>query len=162
MSEDVLSVIPTDPHWQPGREAGERAAALVTRLSAHHGAAADDLDADEDPRIDVDWYPIPTAVDCGGNLHRIGCPHCGAPIDREWYADLVEHHPHGFPTLAVTVPCCAAGTSLDALDYDWPCGFARFEIAVWNPGRLIRFGDDELSAVAETLGHPVRQIRAHI
>ncbi|XUL90522.1 hypothetical protein ACQ86D_31050 [Streptomyces galilaeus] len=62
----------------------------------------------------------------------------------------------------MTAPCCSAATSLDALDYDWPCGFARFEIAVWNPGRLIRFGDDELSAVAEALGHPVRQIRAHI
>ncbi|WP_329256065.1 hypothetical protein OG223_32140 [Streptomyces sp. NBC_01478] len=162
MSDDVLSVIPTDPHWQPGPEAGERAAALVTRLVSDGRAFADDPDADDDPEIDVDWYAIPTMVDCGGNLERIGCPHCGASIDRQWYADLVEHHPDGFPTLAVTAPCCAAATSLDALDHDWPCGFARFEIAVWNPGRVIWFGDDELSAVAEALGHPVRQVRAHI
>jgi hypothetical protein len=162
MSEDVLSVIPTDPHWQPGRAAGERAAALVTRLSSDLQAPADGLDADVDPRIDVDWYATPTVVDRGGNLERTGCPHCGAPIDREWYADLVERHADGFPTLAVTVPCRAGATSLDALDYDWPCGFARFESAVWNPGRVLWFGDDELSAVAEARGHPVRQIRAHI
>ncbi|MEV5348023.1 hypothetical protein ACIG54_35730 [Streptomyces achromogenes] len=32
-------------------------------------------------------------------------------------------------------PFCVATTSLDALDYDWPCDFARFESAIWNPGR---------------------------
>ncbi|MFF2511501.1 hypothetical protein [Streptomyces sp. NPDC058086] len=44
---------------------------------------------------------------------------------------------------------------------DWPCGFARFEIAVWNPARLW-FSDEELTVLGDALGHPVRQIRAHI
>ncbi|MFF3420587.1 hypothetical protein ACFYW9_38905 [Streptomyces sp. NPDC002698] len=47
------------------------------------------------------------------------------------------------------------------LDYDWPCGFARFEIAVRNPERLW-FSEDELTALGDRLGHPVKQIRAHI
>jgi hypothetical protein len=61
----------------------------------------------------------------------------------------------------MVVPCCGVATSQDALDYDWPCGFARFEIAVWNPERA-SFSDEELTAIGNTLGHPVRHIRAHI
>lgn len=58
-------------------------------------------------------------------------------------------------------PCCAGATTLDALRYEWPCGFARFEIAVWNPERLW-FDDAELASVADALGHPVKQVRAHV
>jgi hypothetical protein len=47
------------------------------------------------------------------------------------------------------------------LDYDWPCGFARFEVAAWNPSRDW-FTDDELALFADALGHDVRQIMAHI
>ncbi|MDH6517151.1 hypothetical protein M2164_003601 [Streptomyces sp. SAI-208] len=155
MSDTVYSVIPTDPHWQPDRDAGDRATALVTRL-------APEADSGFDTEIDADWYDTVTAVDCGENLMKIGCPACGAAIDPEWYRDLIEAHADdGFATLAVMVPCCGAGTSLDALDYDWPCGFARFEIAVWNADRG-PFDERELSAIGEVLGHPVRQIRARI
>ncbi|MFI5689062.1 hypothetical protein [Streptomyces sp. NPDC051636] len=154
MSDDVLSVIPTDPHWQPERAAGERAAALVTEPAPGH---PDGVDAE----TDVDWYDTLTVVDCGQNLRRIGCPHCGSEIDRAWYEDLVEDHPEGFSALTFPVPCCATATSLNTLDYDWPCGFARFEIAVRNPERDW-FTDEELTAVADVLGHPVRQTRAHI
>lgn len=85
-----------------------------------------------------------------------------ASIDTQWWGDLLEAHcKDGFETLAVEVPCCGAATSLDALDYDWPCGFARFEIAVWNPERLW-FSEEELTTLGDALGHPVRQIRAHI
>ncbi|MFF4653051.1 hypothetical protein [Streptomyces sp. NPDC001380] len=155
MSDDVLSVIPTDPWWQPDRAAAERTAALVADL-------AFGLPGDMEAEIDTTWYEAPTVVDCGANLERIGCPRCTAPIDTEWWADLLESHSgDGFPTLAVEVPCCGAATSLDALDYDWPCGFARFEIAVWNPERDW-FSNEDLAAVAGTLGHPVKQVRAHI
>ncbi|MER5909840.1 hypothetical protein ABT124_04870, partial [Streptomyces sp. NPDC001982] len=153
-SDDILSVIPADPHWQPDRTAAERAAALVRELAP---GWPDGIPAE----TDVDWYDLPDAIDCGANLERIGCPHCGATIDRDWYRDPVEGHPDGFPTLAVHVPCCGTATSLDALDYEWPCGFARFEIAVWNPGRG-PLTDHELAAVAQALGSPVRQILAHI
>lgn len=74
---------------------------------------------------------------------------------------LEAHCADGFATLAVTVPCCGAATPLDVLDCHWPCGFARFEIAIWNPERTWFDGDD-LTAIADALGHPVKQIRAHI
>jgi hypothetical protein len=154
MSDDVLSVIPTDPHWQPERPAADRATALVTALTGGLGA-------DTDVEIDVDWYDVPSVVDSAQNLGRIGCPHCRGAIDLAWWRDLVEEYEDGFPDLSVTVPCCGATTSLDTLDFDRPCGFARFEIAAWNP-ELSWLTEDQLTAVGQALGHPVRQIRAHI
>lgn len=73
MSDDVLSVIPTDPYWRPGKEAAGRAAAL-----------ADSLCPADDTEVDVRWTDSPVFVDCGQNLARIGCPACGASVDTEW------------------------------------------------------------------------------
>ncbi|MFE2165417.1 hypothetical protein ACFXB3_10130 [Streptomyces sp. NPDC059447] len=155
MSEDVLSIIPSDPQWQPDHDAVDHVIALVEELTP---GVADGVDVE----IDVTWHDVVTAVDCGGNLERIGCPLCQATIDKEWWGDLLEAHcDDGFNTLAIEVPCCGGSTTLDVLDYDWPCGFARFEIAIWNPERLW-FSEGELTALADRLGHPVKQIRAHI
>ncbi|MGW4890880.1 hypothetical protein ACWEQL_01220 [Kitasatospora sp. NPDC004240] len=155
MSDDVLSVIPTDPRWQPDRAVADRVVALVAELVPEDTGGVE-------PEIEVGWHDAVTVVDCGDNLERIGCPLCGASIDTGWWADLVEEHcEDGFATLDVTAPCCGGATTLDALDFAWPCGFARFEIAVWNPERPW-FDDEDLAALAEALGHPVRQIRAHI
>ncbi|KJS56216.1 hypothetical protein VM98_08590 [Streptomyces rubellomurinus subsp. indigoferus] len=152
MSDDVLSVIPTDPYWQPDAAAAERALALVAEL----------IGEDDDAELEVSRHDRPAAVDCGENLVSIGCPHCGGPVDPQWWRDLLEAHAEdGFATLAATVPCCGAATTLDALDYDRPCGFARFEIEVWNPS-CRWFTEAQLAAVAAELGHPVRQIRAHL
>ncbi|MFE2642729.1 hypothetical protein ACFXDO_09165 [Streptomyces nigra] len=85
---------------------------------------------------------------------------CGASIDTEWWGDLLEAHcDDGFATLAVVVPRCRTATSLDALDYDWPCGFTRFEIAIWNPARAW-FSDEELTAIGD-VSDIQRQVRAH-
>ncbi len=155
MSDDILSVIPSAPTWQPDRAVGDRAAAIVEELAP---GVPDGVEVE----IEVTWYDSITAVPCGENLEKIGCPHCGASIDTEWWTDLVDTHAEdGFASLAVEVPCCGAATSLDALEYDWPCGFARFEIAVWNPERSW-FSEEELDAIGAALGHPVRQVRAHI
>ncbi|MFJ4320881.1 hypothetical protein ACIP46_37225 [Streptomyces lavendulae] len=155
MSDDVLSIIPSDPQWQPDPAAVDRAVSLLEELAP---GAADGVDVE----IDVTWHDVVTVVDCGGSLEGIGCPLCQGSIDTEWWGDLIEAHcEDGFATLATEVPCCGGATALDALEYDWPCGFARFEIAIWNPGRLW-FSEEELTEPAERLGHPVKQIRAHI
>jgi hypothetical protein len=153
MSDDVLSIIPTEPHWQPDQAGGRRAAGLVARLVPDDGGI--------DAHIDVTWHDSLTLVDCAQNLETITCPLCDERIDLEWWADLLdEHEDEGFATLLINTPCCGHETTLDALHYDWPCGLANFEIAIRNPERAW-LSNDELSAVADTLGHPVRQIRAH-
>jgi hypothetical protein len=58
------------------------------------------------------------------------------------------------------MPCCAAATTLNHLDYDWPAGFARFVLSAHHPDRGW-LDAQELADVADALGHPVRQILAH-
>ncbi|MET9482066.1 hypothetical protein [Streptomyces sp. NPDC006638] len=155
MSDDILSVIPTDPYWQPDPAAATRTAAMVENLVS---GPPDASEVD----IDVTWHEMPAFVDCGQNLERIGCPRCGAEIDTEWWGDFMdEHDGDGFTSLAVELPCCRTVTTLDTLEYEWPCGFARFEIAIWNPERA-RFSDEELTTLAAALGHPVKQVWAHV
>ena len=148
-----LSIIPTDPNWQPDRLSGNRALAIVTALAP---GAPDGVEVD----IDMTWHDTVAVDDCGANLERITCPHCGGSLYTDWWSDLLEEHAESeFTTLVAEVACCGTATSLDALDYDWPCGFARFEIAVWNP-ECHRFSAEDLTALGGILGHPVRQIRA--
>ncbi|MEW1640196.1 hypothetical protein AB0469_39820 [Streptomyces sp. NPDC093801] len=155
MSDDVLSIIPSDPWWQPDHDAADRVIALVEELTP---GLADGVGVE----IDVRWHDVVTFVDCGVNLEGIGSPLCQASIGTEWWGDLLGSDcDGGFTTLATEVPCCGGSTTLDALEYDWPCGFARFEIAIWNPERHW-FSEDELTALADRLGHQVKQIRAHI
>lgn len=65
MSDDVLSIIPTDPGWQPGQAAADRALVLVERLTP---GVTDGADVE----IDMTWHDAVSAVDCGANLERIG------------------------------------------------------------------------------------------
>jgi hypothetical protein len=155
MSDNVLSVIPADPRWQPEPSRAEQARDLIETLLP--------VDPDAvDPEIRISWHQAITVIDCGANLERITCPHCGTDIDTGWWGDLLEErYEAGFDDLSVVLPCCGRGTSLTDLTYDWPCGFARFEIEIWNPGRDW-FTDAELAAVAKVIGHPVRQVMAHI
>ncbi|MEV4162038.1 hypothetical protein [Nonomuraea dietziae] len=68
MSDDVLSVIPTDPHWQPGKAAADRAASIVADLAPGTPGGVD-------AEIDVTWHDRLTAVDCGQNLERSTRPY---------------------------------------------------------------------------------------
>ncbi|WP_234334167.1 hypothetical protein [Streptomyces sp. NRRL B-1347] len=114
MSDDKLSVIPSNPHWQPGQDAADRAAAVLTEFATGSGDTGE---------VEVMWYDTATFVDCGANLDRIECPRCDAPLDIGWWADRMgTHGESGFADLTVTVPCCGAHTSLNVLNYDWPCG----------------------------------------
>ncbi|MCE7003334.1 hypothetical protein LWC34_10920 [Kibdelosporangium philippinense] len=153
MSANILSVIPTEPRWQPDKPAAERAIALAERFFAD----------DDRAEIEACWYSPIMAITSGENLVRITCPSCDGDIDFWWYNDLLERKHAGFDTLAVTVPCCGMATTLDALHYDWPCGYARFQIECMIGGsEREEFTTEEMAEFAAALGHPVRQIRAHI
>lgn len=155
MSDDTLSVIPADPYWQPDQAQAERA---VSAVAAHLPGGRDGLELE----IEVQLYKKAHLVDCGSNLSRISCPHCGKQIDTTWWRDVLEERfEDGLDDLSVMLPCCGRPGLLNELDYDWPCGFARFEIEICNPNRDW-FTEEELSDIAEALGHPVRQIMARV
>jgi hypothetical protein len=62
-------------------------------------------------------------------------------------------------SLTATVPCCGAVLSLADLDYDWPAGFSRFRITLWNPEHELT--DEHLATLSMTLGHELCLIHAH-
>lgn len=154
MSDFIISLIPTDPRWQPDTAAAADAAAFVRRAFA---------DPDGMLEVSVEFHDRITAIDAGENLERIACPRCGGDVPLDWYGDLLEEAEGAFDSLDTVVPCCGAVIGLDTLRYHWPCGFARFEIAVLNPTRAhYEFTPTEQQVVADLLGHPVRQVVAHI
>ncbi len=69
MSDNVLSVIPADPDWQPTAEAADAAMAVLRRL-------APQLDGFVTTEYRTTWHERVVAVDCGANLERIECPAC--------------------------------------------------------------------------------------
>ncbi|MGW3738972.1 hypothetical protein [Streptomyces sp. NPDC005148] len=154
MSDNYLTVIPNDPYWRPSKAAADRAAAVLSEM----------LPDDDDARhgLEAKWHDRVEAVDCGANLEKITCPHCGAECTSGWWGETVsERYNEGFSTLMVTVPCCDAETSLNELVYDWPMGFAQFRIEVLYPNRGW-LTDEEMALLANALGHPLRQILIHI
>ncbi|MCX5559747.1 hypothetical protein [Streptomyces sp. NBC_00038] len=153
MSGNFLTVIPTDPYWQPSRDVADRAAAVLSGMlpddDAHRG-------------LEAKWHDSVEVVYCGANLEKISCPHCGADLASAWWGEAVsERYDEGFSTLMVVVPCCDAEASLNELVYDWPMGFAQFRIEVLYPNRAW-LTDEELATLADALGHPLRQILIHI
>ncbi|MEV6785756.1 hypothetical protein [Streptomyces sp. NPDC051098] len=153
MSDNYLTVIPTDPYWRPGRDPADRATAALSRMLP-----------DDDARrgLEAKWHDSVEVVDCGANLERISCRHCGGEFASGWWGETVSKcYDEGFSTLVVTVPCCGVETSLNELVYDWPMGFAQFRIEVLYPNRAW-LTDEELATLTDALGHPLRQILIHI
>src|SRR2546423_660429 len=119
MSDNILSIIPADPGWQPTSEAADAAMAVLRRLVPQ-------LDGFVTTEYRTTWHERVAAVDCGANLERIECPACQNGIDVEWWADLLaERFGIGFTNLAVTVPGCGAEVSLHDLRHDCPFAGGR-------------------------------------
>lgn len=154
VSSDVLTVFPTNPYWQPGRADGARAAALAVELAP---VSPRMVPVPTEPR----WHARVVFVDCGSNLEAVCCRRCRASLELTWWAEAVDAGAvDGFEDLEVPMPCCEATLSLNDLDYRWPCGFARFDVAIWNPERDW-LEERDLAAIGAVLGHSVRQVRAH-
>ena len=101
--------------------------------------------------VSVRIYPHLEFIDQGENLEAIICPSCAArlvidyfneddPI-REWWdqANLEADVHHGEdvfelnPGAGCRMPCCQAEVKFIDLEFDWPGGFARFELTIDNP-----------------------------
>ncbi|WP_141715002.1 hypothetical protein [Micromonospora rhizosphaerae] len=113
--------------------------------------------------MEYEFYDRVTLIDAGANTSQITCSRWCRDIGLDWPGDLVRGNGSlSFDHLDVTVPCCASVVPLNRLHYDWPIGFARFEVSAMNLTRAqYELDTDELARVADLLGHPVEQILAH-
>ena len=149
MSDNYLRVIPTVPDWSPEHA---RAAAALRMMQT----LCPDGDAE------IRRYDEVTFIDQGGNFQHVRCPRCGTALENAWWSQAMDGaYQNRFVDLATVTPCCSDEVSLNELDYDWPAGFAQFELSVHNPNRGW-LSDNEMAQLADALGHPVRQILCHI
>ncbi|MEO3817756.1 hypothetical protein [Plantactinospora sp. B24E8] len=154
MSEFYISAIPTAVHWQPTSAAAEAAEVYVRRIFPDPDGTMQEVKVEFHDRIAV--------IHPGENLERITCPRCRGDISLDWFDALVTLAEGEFDNLDGTMPCCGTVLPLDTLDYDWPCGYARFEIGIRDACRPeYEFTEAELAELGNILGHPVRQILAH-
>lgn len=153
VSDHFIRLIPTNKHWQPSPESAEAATAYVAGLFS---GPEDDVE-----EVEHDFYDQVTLIDAGENTTRISCSNCASDIDVQWFFELTGYG-QGPCSLDIRVPCCGAIVAIDSLRYDWPVGFARFEVSAMNPTRAkYELDAAELAEVAALLGHPVVQILAH-
>jgi hypothetical protein len=57
-------------------------------------------------------------------------------------------------------PCCGAQVSIDERVYEWPVGFARFVLDIWNPDPPPDGLDSVTRRLTASVGSPRRAIWA--
>ncbi len=153
MSDNYVHVIPEEPGLVP--DTAKRQAAL----KYFHRIAPE---ADE---IAAEVFDTLQFIHCGGNFEKIGCPACGTEIEvgrwQDWMDKDFKGKDHGFVLSIHSMPCCGARHSLHALNYEWPEGFARFDLRAQNP-KIGKLSKDQQDQFESRLGCAVRVIYMHL
>jgi len=160
MSDDYLKIIPADPHHVPPAECHARAVAYIEKLFPQGEECAADV------------YDAVQFIDQGENLEAVICPACGARTkidffsDRDaglqwWYELGEEIEQTSAESIVTAIPCCHTSVRLVDLEFDWPAGFARFEVSIRNPNVAENLSVEQLAELEAVLGCKLRQVRAH-
>jgi hypothetical protein len=153
MSDNWIRIIPTEPSFVPTLSAGYEALGL---LAVFAPVALNDEGAREIRESEIVF------VDAGTNFTALSCPSCGNELDLGWWQQHMENAAQSsYIDLVIQTPCCKGATSLNDLRYDWPQGFALWQLEVMNPliGELT---NNQLNAIAQRVGHEVRAIYVHL
>ena len=148
MSDYYIKMIPKQPEYRASEPVLDSARAFLEAV----GNAE---------RVNAAVHDAPVFIDCGGNLEEIVCPVCGQTLDLAWWGEAMSAAAEqGFADLTVKLPCCGGDSSLNDLEYYFPCGFAATELTLVNPA--IELGEDVIARLGEILETPVRVVRAHL
>jgi len=137
MSDEILSVIPTDPWFVPDPMARTMGHALFSSFV---------ISADE---VNIIAPGEVRFVDPGGNFVSVSCPVCGTDISEWWQQASGAAYENQFADLNIVTPCCNSAGSLNDLVYDWPAGFASFILEARNPANDV--GEGELKLLSGVL-----------
>ena len=150
MSDDYIHIIPLEPGIVPDEDKRE---AAVTYLRSIAPQAAEIL-----PTVTEHLE----FIHCGGNFGKIRCPSCGSVLKLDIWQDWMEADfgEKGFTLTQHSMPCCDTKHSLHNLAYEWPNGFARYDLRAMNP-RIGKLTDEHRIRLEEILGCPVRVIYEH-
>jgi hypothetical protein len=157
MSDTFLKLVPLDPNFVPGsREQAEAVALLSTAFP----------DGED---VEAEVYDTVTFIDNGENTEAIICTVCGRSLE---FADELAAEVMGqvndaidagsISTQTITMPCCGSIVAVTSLRFDWPAGFARFELSIRNPNVDRPIPDEVRQRLEVALGSPLLEIWAHI
>lgn len=160
MSDDVLKLIPTNPHFVPPEAAQQAAIAALEKLLP------------DGEMCGTEDFGHVTFIDQGANLESILCPACRAKLplhdapeaeaNSHWWHSITDEWEEGeIGGVSAQMPCCKKTVPLTSLQFDWPAGFARFELRIWNPGIGENLTPSQVAEFEELLGCKLLQVRAH-
>jgi len=147
MSDIIVKIIPIESDLKLSEEVTDRIAQWVKRKYSGEVIVRN---SDE-----IEF------VDCGDQLEKIRCPYCDKELSFDWWGETMDAAAaNGFEDLDTELLCCGKKASLNKLDYEYPCGFSKTEVSIWNPQKEIT--TDELVEFSEMIGIHLRIIQAHI
>jgi hypothetical protein len=84
-----------------------------------------------------------------------------ADTNTEWYyTEIDDRASADFKGVSAEMPCCKQMVPLTTVKFDWPGGFARFELSIWNP-EISNLSPQQLAEFESILGCKLLQVRAH-
>jgi hypothetical protein len=152
-----MKVFPAEPTHVPPSHLHQQAVEYLERLYPR---------GDE---VEVRVYDVVTFIDQGSNLEAIICPSCGTRMTiedgpgRSWWDDRSDRLNEGSAeAISMSgIPCCGATVKAVDLLFDWPAGFARFELSVLNPNVSGDLSAAHLADLESILKCKLRHVWAH-
>jgi hypothetical protein len=159
MSDFILRFIPTTVGYMPAAETHEGAVLLLKELLP------------DGEMCQAEVYDRLEFIDQGENLECILCPSCassvilfdGSPraeaVEEWWYNITDRVTKEGCERFEISMPCCNSEVFFTDLKFEWPAGFARFELSIWNA--LGDLGSEGIERLEIILQCKLLQIRTH-
>ena len=160
MWDTVAKIFPADREFVPTDQHKEEALSLFI----HQFADGETHEAKTFEHLEF--------IDQGENMESVTCPACHVrtvlnffngddPGIIWWYqvTELLAEKP--VDQVQTTLPCCRTAVPFTSLEFDWPAGFARFQLSVWNPTSEGDVPAEKLEKLSQVVGAPLKAIWAH-
>lgn len=147
MSDDYIIIIPEMPEYLPDPEIQSKC------LSYFHSIVPDST---EISNITSNFIQF---VNCGENFEYIKCPSCNKTLDVEiWQCWMsMDYAEKGFNLNFHKMFCCGIKHTLHELKYQWPQGFAKYQLSALN-SNIGQISNIQRRTFEKLLACPVRII----
>jgi hypothetical protein len=153
MSDNVLKLIPKDCNFIPDLSLHDSAADLLHKLLP------------DGEMWQAETYDGIQFIDQGSNFNDIICPCCHKRSNLadlyDWWEDISSEFSDVSCDPKIEMPCCDNKAKVTELGFDWPAGFARFELSIWNPETTRPLSPQIMKKLEEHLGCELVEIWAH-
>ena len=151
MSDNWITLIPTQPNYVPATMAIDEAEAMLRK----HYHSDEPIAGEVSPRAK---FHNPLA-----NLESVSCPYCNSDLTDTFFAwcDELADEEGELEAVDVEVPCCGRTASLNNLKFEMPAGFSRFSISLMNPN-VFEISPPHVEELQKILGATLRQVFIHL